>query len=396
MDKGFGLISTEDMLAGYDHNNQKITSGEIDSETERMLLGCDAVALFPSLQPTKCAKIVGDELISSDLKIEDVDYQVLAKYVAMSWNVGQIRCRDLHRIIPTRRSKFGPRPGVKSQEAKEPGDRIEEHSQWIFNKKELSDHEKRQILGAAVEIAISASFKLHIYSFGGQVYKQLSGGPIGSRLTMAVSKVIMLVWGRRVHDALIGAGITIYTEGCYVDDIRLLISLLSPNLYWNKIRKCWTTKEELEDDENSEIKTGTEVRWNMVKNCWEKSDKIIVKAGRRLFKEQQPPEEQKLVQLDPIPANLDQVTGVTPGEDTRSREEKEEHTKNEILNMMNGIFSFLKFTAESGSDFPEEDFYLPSLDTKLKLMEDNKINYRFYEKKMGSQYCVQKTAAMAE
>ena len=129
LDKGFGKISTEDLLATYDEYNQKIDSGEIESDTDRIMLGADAKALFPSLDTQKCARLVGEEFIPSDLIIEDVNYEVLAKYIAMNWDQGQIRIRGLQRVIPVRTYKFGPRPGMKSNEAKEPGDREEDSSQ---------------------------------------------------------------------------------------------------------------------------------------------------------------------------------------------------------------------------------------------------------------------------
>ena len=51
----------------------------------------------------------------------------------------------------------------------------------------------------ALEVGIKASFKLHTYTFGDKLYIQLKGGPIGARLTMAVSRVVMEIWRRRVR-----------------------------------------------------------------------------------------------------------------------------------------------------------------------------------------------------
>ena len=79
---------------------------------------------------------------------------------------------------------------------------------------------------------------------------------------------------------------------------------------------------------------------------------------------------------------------VTPEEDKTEKEEtrdkeveisQEDHTKTEILKMMNSVYSFIKFTIESESDFPEEDYHLPTLDTKMKLNEDNLVSYRFFD-----------------
>ena len=59
-----------------------------------------------------------------------------------------------------------------------------------------------------------------------------------------------------------------------------------------------------------------------------------------------------------------------------------EHTKKEVLKMMNSRLSFLTFTIEAEEDFPENDMYLPTLDTKVKLMEDITVSFRFFEKRM--------------
>ena len=128
---------------------------------------------------------------------------------------------------------------MKSKEAYEPEDRDEEHSSWSFKRTELSEIEKRKIIGATLQIAIAASFHLHLYTFGGRVYLQMAGGPIGSRLTMAVSKIVMLVWGRKLQEHLGKAGLKTFIEGVYVDDIRLLMSLLSLHLSWDSGKKDW-------------------------------------------------------------------------------------------------------------------------------------------------------------
>ena len=128
-----------------------------------------------------------------------MDYQVLAKYIAMNLSRGEIRIRNLHKVVPVRKHCHGPVPGIKSQEAKITLDRTEEESQWIFRSTNPTEAEKRALIGATLEICIAASFNLHIYIFGGVCYRQIGGGPSGSRLTMAVSKVVMLVWGRKIR-----------------------------------------------------------------------------------------------------------------------------------------------------------------------------------------------------
>ena len=61
---------------------------------------------------------------------------------------------------------------------------------------------------------------------------------------------------------------------------------------------------------------------------------------------------------------------------------------------MDGIESYLKFTVESGEEFPEG--WLPTLDTNLKVGEDRTIQYKYYEKETTAKMTVHKNSAMEE
>ena len=113
----------------------------------------------------------------------------------------------LSRVVPRRRYTKGPRPKVTGQEAKGAKDLEDDpDSQWVFPPNDPTDWEKKKILAACVEIGIHASFSNHIYCFGGRAFKQLKGGPIGSRLTMAVARIVMMVFGDRLRQAMATAG----------------------------------------------------------------------------------------------------------------------------------------------------------------------------------------------
>ena len=58
------------------------------------------------------------------------------------------------------------------------------------------------------------------YRFGNKIYKQKSGGPIGARITMACSRLVMQQWGNAYTTILIKANIKLRLFGSYVDDIR--------------------------------------------------------------------------------------------------------------------------------------------------------------------------------
>ena len=43
-------------------------------------------------------------------------------------------------------------------------------------------------------IATEVLFTTHLYTFGGEAFKQLSGGPIGLRATCAIARLVMCIW----------------------------------------------------------------------------------------------------------------------------------------------------------------------------------------------------------
>ena len=72
----------------------------------------------------------------------------------------------------------------------------------------------------------------------------------------------------------------------------------------------------------------------------------------------------------------------------------ERRTKEILGNTMENVEEYLSFTVESGEDFKEG--WLPTLDTTIKVEEDNTVMYRFYEKETATNQTVQKSSAMEE
>ena len=71
-----------------------------------------------------------------------------------------------------------------------------------------------------------------------------------------------------------------------------------------------------------------------------------------------------------------------------------ERTKRVLEATMVGLDVQLTFTMETEEDF--EDNWLPTLDTSLRVMEDNRIVYKFFEKPMQKNTVLHKTTAMPE
>ena len=65
-----------------------------------------------------------------------------------------------------------------------------------------------------------------------------------------------------------------------------------------------------------------------------------------------------------------------------------------MISMMKDIFPFLRFTIELGEDFP--DGKLPSLDTKVWVLNAWTILFEFFEKTMASNLMVEAGSALSQ
>ena len=100
----------------------------------------------------------------------------------------------MSKILPRRRKKTGTRPGVtgKGPMGAERGDQ----EQWVCPKVKLTDENKKEIVAEVARIVTELMFENHLYTFGGKVYRQRKGGPIGLRGTCAIARLIMCNWDR--------------------------------------------------------------------------------------------------------------------------------------------------------------------------------------------------------
>ena len=63
---------------------------------------------------------------------------------------------------------------------------------WDFKPdREPFNSELKILIATALQIAVEVVFSNYIYSFGGVHYRQVKVGPIGSSLTMELSRIIM-------------------------------------------------------------------------------------------------------------------------------------------------------------------------------------------------------------
>ena len=142
-------------------------------------------------------------------------------------------------------------------------DKIEE--QWVYKVKELTRPQLMEVVGRCAEIAVRTVFENFTYNFGGKIYLQKEGGPIGNRLTMACSRMVMQDWGEGYRALLLEAGMWITLLKIYVDDVRQLSSTLPKGTRYNEEERKMTWSAEAEIIDKEKEKEGESVDSRMAR-----------------------------------------------------------------------------------------------------------------------------------
>ena len=233
----------------------EVQTGATTSRVKPVLVAADAMALYPSLDRHECARVVREEVIKSEVVVEGTNWREMARYLAITSDPWEWSKWGVRPFIPTKIHNVGPDPGITGKEAL--GASLGSN-QWSFPNLTPTKHQERLLLAACLGVGVRETFALHTYTFGGQYFLQLAGGPIGLRLTCVVAKFRMINWMRELVTLLEKAGLRVLLAEFYVDDIRLVLDWFDKGYRWDaelgslSFREEWWEQDDilnLEDDE---------------------------------------------------------------------------------------------------------------------------------------------------
>ena len=220
--------------------------GPPENELELCMLGLDVEALFPSMTSKRTGEIVRKRMMKSEMKLEGFNWRMGLVYIKMNKHLTS-NLGNMWKILPFRKKVGGRTPGMSSDGMTGKKGKVED--QWTFKTKTVTREQLMEIAGRCLEIAIRTVFENFIYNFGGKMYLQRSGGPIGNRLTMACSRVVMQEWGEQYLLILKEAGLSVTLFKIYVDDVRQISTVLKPGMRFDEEEKKMIWKAEYEKDD---------------------------------------------------------------------------------------------------------------------------------------------------
>ena len=248
--KGVKSDELEDMENPEGHETSDIV---MDDEGRRklILLGSDVVGLFPAMTDINTGRAVASQVRKSPLRLKGVKYKEVARYCSGNRHL----CGDLsevENVLPWRRNfgKGGQTPGMQNPEMK--GKRSGMEKVWQFPEAEPTEDQKKILLCRMAEIAVRTVWQNFTYEFGGETFLQSEGGPIGARLTMACSRLVMQDWAEGYRGTLERSGVTTYSQDGYVDDVRQNTDLMRKGSRFNPVKNRFTWRADWERKDRQE------------------------------------------------------------------------------------------------------------------------------------------------
>ena len=186
--------STDDLLAEFEKVNK-----ERDADKNWVIGSLDVVALYPSLNVERCAKVVREALFESELEFKNLQWKEIALYLRYHLGHREIMAEGLGWICPRRRNDRRP-PMFEASGSDR--DKKKRYDPWIFSRREPDDRTVRRMFCIAIEVMIKRTMSLHDFKLDEKVFRQREGGSIGLDLTGVVSDIFMSYWDKKLLDGM--------------------------------------------------------------------------------------------------------------------------------------------------------------------------------------------------
>ena len=89
----------------------------------------------------------------------------------------------------------------------------------------------------------------HPYCFGDKLFLQQEGGPIGMRFTASLANLEMKMWDRAWTNLMVRENLHYLMFLRYVDDVQLVLPIISKGWFWNGKDFAYSTDQEKADAE---------------------------------------------------------------------------------------------------------------------------------------------------
>ena len=222
-----------------------------DFDDKPVLIGGDAIALYPSMDMIGTTEMVARAVAESKVEFRNINLKFLMIYLFLVLGGDVLKEYGLGDYVPKRTN-------WKDSKAQSLASQINRDiNNWSVKTDNISWEEERMMVTLMVKIAVLALLDSTCYSFGGCLFKQLWGAGIGLRASACMAKIIMgmidMMWAR----LQMSWDIKIYLYFRYIDDLRIFLHPISKGWYWDECG--WRYDEDKFDDRSPMERTKQEL-----------------------------------------------------------------------------------------------------------------------------------------
>ena len=216
-----------------------------------VLIGGDAVALYPSMDMLGTTEMIAETIVNSDIEFKNINLKYLMVYLKLVLGDEILRENGLGAFVP-RRTEW------KCTRAKSLSSQINrEMNNWAASVEEVSWEEERLMVALMMKCAILALMDSTCYSFGGQLFKQMWGAGIGLRASACMAKIVMGMIDKMWSGLQASWCLKVYLFFRYIDDLRLFMHPITKGWSWGA--NGWYYEDNCSDDRSDIERTKMEV-----------------------------------------------------------------------------------------------------------------------------------------
>ena len=160
----------------------------------------DVEALYPSLNLDGILEVVVELVEETEMEFENVDLKEVAKYFYITVPKKELEEKGLTRYLPQRTVELeGTAKGSQSVAYLDTGTYISSigsvkvtKDKWMWSQwEEPTGRDRKLMLALLLREQVRVMFENHLYTFGGNLYTQKDGGPIGLKLTETAARGVI-------------------------------------------------------------------------------------------------------------------------------------------------------------------------------------------------------------
>ena len=197
-------------------NSPDDKADEQDMDLPAILIGCDVVGLYPALETVPTSFIAYQSIRELNVKVHDINYNRALVFLILAMGMSNMIRMGLGPYLLTQKDHEFT---AKSLSAK----KNRSLEGWSIFKKEMSDGVKREIFARVVQVCSIILMTTHAYQFGGKIFRQRQGAPIGIRASAVLAELCMACWDRKRAVVQNNFELIIHLMFRYIDDIRVFL-----------------------------------------------------------------------------------------------------------------------------------------------------------------------------